>query len=113
MYLSSISITHSPNNLLHILHIHLPLTILLEQYVVVGQAVYIEGQLRTRSWEAPDGTKRHKTEVVIKRFKGNLQKDEEKCLKELESLQSPDEIKYRKQLNMVAAVKFGVRNTTT
>ena len=38
----------------------------LEQYVTVGQAVYIEGQLRTRSWEAPDGTKRHKTEVVVK-----------------------------------------------
>ena len=38
----------------------------LEQYVKVGQAVYIEGQLRTRSWEAPDGTKRHKTEVVVK-----------------------------------------------
>ena len=38
----------------------------LEQYVKVGQAVYIEGQLRTRSWEAQDGSKRHKTEVVIK-----------------------------------------------
>ncbi len=38
----------------------------LEQYVKVGQAVYIEGQLRTRSWEAPDGTKRHKTEVIVK-----------------------------------------------
>ena len=38
----------------------------LDQYVNVGQAVYVEGQLRTRSWEAPDGGKRHKTEVVVK-----------------------------------------------
>ena len=38
----------------------------LEQYVSVGQAVYVEGELRTRSWEAQDGSKRYKTEVIIK-----------------------------------------------
>jgi len=38
---------------------------IMSKYVFKGQAVYIEGQLRTRSWEAPDGTKRHKTEVHL------------------------------------------------
>lgn len=38
----------------------------LEMYVGVGQAVYIEGELRTRSWMGQDGTKRYKTEVICK-----------------------------------------------
>ena len=29
-----------------------------------GSRVYIEGRLHTRSWDAPDGSKRFKTEVV-------------------------------------------------
>ena len=35
------------------------------QYLGVGTAVYVEGRLHTRTWEAPDGGKRHKTEIVI------------------------------------------------
>ena len=34
------------------------------QYLKKGQLVYIEGKLRTRSWDAKDGTKRYKTEVI-------------------------------------------------
>lgn len=30
-----------------------------------GCAIYVEGRLHTRSWEGPDGQKRHKTEVVV------------------------------------------------
>lgn len=30
-----------------------------------GRKVYVEGRLSTRSWEAPDGSKHQKTEVVI------------------------------------------------
>lgn len=29
-----------------------------------GERIYIEGKLQTRSWEAPDGTNRFKTEIV-------------------------------------------------
>jgi len=29
-----------------------------------GDPVYVEGRLQTRSWDAPDGSKRYKTEVV-------------------------------------------------
>ncbi|MDD5770550.1 MAG: single-stranded DNA-binding protein [Candidatus Gracilibacteria bacterium] len=34
------------------------------QYLHKGKKIYIEGRLQTRSWEAQDGTKRYKTEIV-------------------------------------------------
>lgn len=34
------------------------------QYLKKGQRVYIEGRLQTRSWDAQDGTKRSRTEIV-------------------------------------------------
>ena len=29
-----------------------------------GRSVYVEGRLRTRSWDGPDGQKRYRTEIV-------------------------------------------------
>lgn len=34
------------------------------QYLKKGRRVYIEGRLTTRSWDAQDGTKRSKTEII-------------------------------------------------
>lgn len=34
------------------------------QYLKKGKLVYIEGYLKTRSWDHEDGTKRYRTEVV-------------------------------------------------
>lgn len=34
------------------------------QYCYKWKKIYIEGRLQTRSWDAQDGTKRYKTEVV-------------------------------------------------
>jgi single-strand DNA-binding protein len=34
------------------------------QYAQKGKKLYIEGRLQTRSWEAQDGTKRYRTEIV-------------------------------------------------
>ena len=34
------------------------------QYVTKGQKLFIEGRLQTRNWEAQDGTKRYRTEIV-------------------------------------------------
>ena len=34
------------------------------QYLKKGGKVYIEGRLQTRDWEAEDGTKRYRTEIV-------------------------------------------------
>ena len=35
------------------------------QYLKKGSKVYVEGHLETRSWEAQDGTKRYRTEIVV------------------------------------------------
>lgn len=35
-----------------------------EKYVRKGQQLYIEGRIRTRSWEDKDGNKRYTTEIV-------------------------------------------------
>ncbi|MEK7548786.1 MAG: single-stranded DNA-binding protein [Patescibacteria group bacterium] len=36
--------------------------------LVKGKKVYIEGRLQTRSWEAQDGSKRNRTEIVAENF---------------------------------------------
>lgn len=37
-----------------------------DQYLKKGQLVYIEGYLKTRSWDSPEGVKKFKTEIVVK-----------------------------------------------
>jgi len=44
-----------------------------EQFLKKGSKVYLEGQLQTRSWEDQSGQKRYTTEVVLQRFRGELQ----------------------------------------
>ncbi|MFD2237745.1 single-stranded DNA-binding protein [Aureimonas populi] len=44
-----------------------------EQFLKKGSKVYIEGQLQTRSWDDQSGQKRYTTEVVLQRFRGELQ----------------------------------------
>ncbi len=40
---------------------------ILAQYLKKGSSVYIEGKLRTRSWE-DNGTKKYRTEVLVREF---------------------------------------------
>ena len=44
-----------------------------EQYLRKGAKVYIEGQLSTRKWTDKDGQEKYSTEVVLNRFRGELQ----------------------------------------
>jgi len=37
------------------------------QYLKKGQSVLIEGRMQTRSWEAQDGSKKYRTEIVADR----------------------------------------------
>lgn len=39
-----------------------------EKYLQKGKLVYIEGKLRTRSWDDKEGNKRYATEVVAENF---------------------------------------------
>lgn len=49
-----------------------------EKYVKKGKQLYIEGRIRTRSWDDNDGNKRYTTEVVgdIMQMLGRKQDDE-------------------------------------
>ncbi len=44
-----------------------------EQYLKKGMKVYIEGQLQTRKWQDQQGQDRYTTEVVLQKFRGELQ----------------------------------------
>ena len=44
-----------------------------EHYLKKGAKVYVEGQLATRKWEGNDGQPRYTTEVVLQKFRGELQ----------------------------------------
>lgn len=44
-----------------------------EQYLRKGSKVYIEGQLSTRKWTDKDGQEKYTTEIVLNRFRGELQ----------------------------------------
>ncbi len=44
-----------------------------ENYLRKGSKVYIEGQLQTRKWQDRDGNDKYTTEIVLNRFRGELQ----------------------------------------
>ncbi len=39
-----------------------------QQYLTKGSSVFIEGRIQTRVWDAQDGSKRSKTEIVAERM---------------------------------------------
>ncbi len=44
-----------------------------QQYLRKGSKVYIEGQLQTRKWTDSDGNEKYTTEIVLQRYRGELQ----------------------------------------
>ncbi|PHP65037.1 single-stranded DNA-binding protein [Zhengella mangrovi] len=44
-----------------------------EQYLKKGMKVYLEGQLQTRKWQDQQGQDRYTTEIVLQRYRGELQ----------------------------------------
>jgi len=50
-----------------------PLVEVAEKFLNKGRKVYIEGQLQTRKWQDQSGQDRYSTEVVLQRFRGELQ----------------------------------------
>ena len=41
---------------------------LIAQYARKGSSLYVEGRIQTRSWDATDGTKKYRTEVILESF---------------------------------------------
>jgi single-strand DNA-binding protein len=44
-----------------------------ENYLKKGAKVYLEGQLQTRKWQDRDGNDKYTTEVVLQRYRGEMQ----------------------------------------
>ena len=44
-----------------------------KNYLRKGSKVYIEGQLQTRKWQDQSGNDRYSTEIVLQKFRGELQ----------------------------------------
>lgn len=44
-----------------------------EQYLRKGSKVYVEGQLQTRKWQDQSGADKYTTEIVLQKFRGELQ----------------------------------------
>jgi single-strand DNA-binding protein len=44
-----------------------------ENYLRKGTRVYIEGQLQTRKWQDQEGNDKYTTEIVLQKFRGDLQ----------------------------------------
>ncbi len=37
-------------------------------YLKKGNKIYVDGRIQTRSWEAPDGAKQRRTEIIVENF---------------------------------------------
>jgi len=46
---------------------------IVESYVKKGQQLYVEGKIKTRSWDDQDGNKKYMTEIVLNGFGDALQ----------------------------------------
>ena len=44
-----------------------------EQYLKKGAKVFLEGQLQTRKWQDQNGQDKYTTEIVLQRYRGELQ----------------------------------------
>ena len=44
-----------------------------QKFLRKGSKIYIEGQLQTRKWTDQSGVEKYSTEVVLQRFRGELQ----------------------------------------
>lgn len=47
----------------------------INQYMKKGSGIYVEGRIQTRSWDAADGTKKYRTEVVADRVQFGPRRD--------------------------------------
>jgi single-strand DNA-binding protein len=76
-----------------------------KQYLTKGSLVLIEGRIQTRSWEAQDGSKRYRTEIIAERLQLGPKKGE--SLNEVQQKEeSLDTIEYPEENNNPDAIPF-------
>ena len=76
---------------------------LVKKYISKGNGLFVEGRIQTRSWEATDGTKKYRTEIIADRMqfgpKGGAyapkatgeEEDRDKSKKEERGIEYPEE----------------------
>lgn len=62
---------------------------LCEKYVQKGSQLYVEGKLRTRSWEDKDGNKRYVTEIIAEKIDLLGKKDNNQQTQQTQQTQAP------------------------
>src|SRR3990167_7170674 len=40
----------------------------IQQYMKKGSSIFVEGRIETRSWDAQDGQKKYRTEIIVENF---------------------------------------------
>ncbi len=73
-----------------------------DQYLKKGQLVYVEGYLKTRSWDTPEGVRKFKTEIVVKDMirlekKGNGEPDLDYAPEEEEFIEESFEVAQKEE----------------
>ena len=48
---------------------------IVKQYLAKGSSIFIEGRIQNRTWDAQDGTKRNKTEIIAERLQLGPRRD--------------------------------------
>lgn len=90
---------------------------IIAQYSKKGSSLYVDGRIQTRSWDAQDGTKRYRTEIVVENFQfgprssgmpGDYKKPEENgpSLPNEEDVPSIDTIEYPEEDNNLEDIPF-------
>src|SRR3989344_5025823 len=91
---------------------------LIGQYMKKGSSMFVEGRIETRSWDAPDGQKKYKTEIVVENFQfgpktggssaggGSYAPKESATKKETKSEDTAGEIKYPEEEINIEDIPF-------
>ncbi len=74
------------------------------QYLKKGSSVLVEGRIQTRSWDASDGTKKYRTEIVADRIQFGPRREGVSASPESPSSKAPakeelDTIEYPEEIN--------------
>jgi len=71
------------------------------QYLTKGQLVFVEGRIRTRSWEDASGQKRNRTEIIASSFQMGPRK-----LKEEGNEEIPEIVNKIEEVDLDASQNF-------
>lgn len=66
-------------------------------YLKKGKLIYIEGYLKTRAWDTPEGIRRHKTEVIVQDMIMLEKRPSGESSEDLENIAPPTDEEVKKE----------------